>query len=211
MKSPLSAGHRGSGHRRADGFTLMETLVSLIVLGFIIGGLAQGMRFGMNVWDRQVRVIDRDSALDATDRILRMLLARMAPGDDPHVPAIVGGAGRLSFTAELPVNAPSSPTRLADLTLDENQDGALVLHWTPHLHAHRLAPPVVRQTVLLVGVKQLRFAYFRPQTAHGAAGWVTSWQSADPPDLVRVHIGFRDPSRHWPDLIVAPMCEADTN
>jgi prepilin-type N-terminal cleavage/methylation domain-containing protein len=48
MTSPLSAGHRGAGHRNAAGFTLMETLVSLIVLGFIIGGLAQGMRFGMN-------------------------------------------------------------------------------------------------------------------------------------------------------------------
>ena len=195
---------------RSAGFTLMETLVSLIVLGFIIGGLAQGMRFGVSIWDRQVRMVDRDSALDSTDRILRMLLSRMAAGVDPHVPVVDGDASQLSFTAELPVNAPSSPTRLADLMLSESHDGALVLQWTPHLHARRLTSPVVRQTVLMAGVRQVRFAYFQPQTAHEAAGWTTSWRSASPPDLVRVHIDFRDPSRRWPDVIVAPMCEANT-
>jgi general secretion pathway protein J len=200
-----------TGHRSSAGFTLMETLVSLIVLGFIIGGLAQGLHFGMSVWDRQVRTIDRDSALDSTNRILRMLLARMAPGDDPHVPAIDGDAVRLSFTAELPVNAPSAPTRLADLTLDGGAGGSLVLRWTPHLHARRLAPAVVQETVLLSGLRQLRFAYYRPPSGHAAAGWVASWQSADPPDLVRVHIAFRDPSKHWPDVIVAPMCEANND
>jgi hypothetical protein len=196
--------------RGSAGFTLMETLVSLIVLGFIIGGLVQGMHFGMSVWDRQVRVIDRDSALDSTNRILRLLLARMAPGDDPHVPAIDGDAVRLSFTAELPVNAPAAPTRLADLTLDGGA-GSLVLRWTPHLHARRLAPAVVRETVLLSGLRQLRFAYYRPPSGHAAAAWVASWHSANPPDLVRVQIAFRDPSRHWPDVIVAPMCEANND
>ena len=196
---------------RSSGFTLMETLVSLIVLGFIIGGLAQALRFGMAAWDRQVGVIDRDSALDSTNRILRMLLSRMMPGDDPHVLAINGEADRLSFTAELPMNAPSSPTRLADLTLDRSAGDRLLLRWTLHLHARRLAPAVVRQTVLLTGVRQVRFAYFRPQAAHDAAGWTTSWQSAYAPELVRVHIEFRDASKHWPDVIVAPMCEVDTN
>ena len=199
-----------TAHRSA-GFTLMETLVSLIVLGFIIGGLAQGMRFGVSVWDRQVRTIDRDSALDSTDRVLRMLLSRMAPGDDPQVPAIDGDAERLSFTADLPVNAPASPMRLADVTLDESADDRLVLRWTTHLHARRLVRPLVQRSILLSGVRRLRFAYFRPQTAHDAAGWVTSWQSANPPELVRMHIEFLDRSRHWPDVIVAPMCEANND
>ena len=205
MSAPRSANHRSAG------FTLMETLVSLIVLGFIIGGLAQGMRFGVDVWDRQVRMVDRDSALDTTNRILRMLLSRMAAGVDPRVPVVDGDAFRLNFTAELPVNAPSSPTRLADLTLSESQDGAFVLQWTPHLHARRLTPPVMRETVLLAGVRQVRFSYFREQTAHAAAGWTTSWRSANPPGLVRVHIDFHDATRRWPDVIVAPMCEADTD
>jgi general secretion pathway protein J len=198
-----------SAHRSA-GFTLVETLVSLVVLGFIVAGLAQGLRFGMAVWDRQVRMIDRDSALDSTDRILRLLLARMLPGDDPHAPAIQGDASQLAFTAEMPANAPAALTHMADLRLDGHAAHRFVLYWTPHLHAHQLRPAVMRAAVLVSGVKRVTFAYFRPSSAHQPAGWVDRWQGTDPPALVRVHIALDDPSRHWPDVIVAPMCEADT-
>jgi general secretion pathway protein J len=195
--------------QRHAGFTLVETLVSLVVLGFIVAGLAQGFRFGMAAWDRQVRTIDRDSALDSTDRILRALLSRMVPGDNPNAPAVVGNASRLVFTAELPVNAPAIPTRLADLSLGGDAAHRLVLTWTPHLHARLLAPPVVRKATLLSGVRQVKFAYFRAPSGQQPAGWVDQWRNADPPMLVRVHFELQNPSQHWPDVIVAPMCEPD--
>jgi general secretion pathway protein J len=196
---------------RSAGFTLIETLVSLVVLGFIVAGLAQGLRFGMEVWDRQVRAIDRDSALDSTDRTLRALLSRMAPGDDPHAPAIRGDASHLAFTAELPANAPTNPTRLADLVLSADAAHNLVLRWIPHLHARRLVPVLTQEATLLSDVRQITFAYFRPQSGHQSAGWVDRWQGIAPPALVRVHIGLIDPSRHWPDVIVAPMREVDSD
>ncbi|WP_284944302.1 prepilin-type N-terminal cleavage/methylation domain-containing protein [Acidisoma cladoniae] len=191
------------------GFTLVETLVSLVVLGFIVAGLAQGLRFGVAVSDRQARGIDRDSALDSTDRTLRALLARMAPGDDPHAPTIRGDAGRLIFTTELPANAPANPTRLADIILSVDDAHGLVLRWTPHLHARRLVPFVTQSATLLSGVRRVTFAYFRPPSRHQPAGWVDQWQGIEPPELVRVHID--DTSRHWPDVIVAPMREADSD
>ncbi len=194
---------------RRAGFTLVETLVSLVILGFIVAGLAQGLSFGMGAWDRQVRSIDRDSALDSTDRVLRALLSRMLPGDDPHAPTVNGDATRLTFTAELPANAPSLPTRLADLTLGVNAAHRLVLGWTPHLHARRLGPVVQRQATLLPGVRQVTFAYFRPPSGRQPAGWVNQWRSPNPPALVRVHFEFGNSTQHWPDVIVAPMCEAN--
>jgi general secretion pathway protein J len=199
-----------SPDRRA-GFTLVETLVSLVVLGFIVVGLAQGLRFGMAAWDRQARSIDQDTALDSTDRILRALLSRMVPGVDPHVPAVAGDGFHLAFTAELPVNAPASPTRLADLTLGANASHRLVLAWTPHLHARLLGPAVLRQATLLSGVRQVTFAYFRPPSGQQPAVWVNQWQSVNPPALVRVHIEFENRAQHWPDVIVAPMCEANND
>jgi general secretion pathway protein J len=194
-----------TAHRSA-GFTLMETLVSLVVLGFIVAGLAQGLRFGVSAWDRQVRGIDHDSALDSTDRTLRALLARMMPGDDPHQPTIQGNDHRLLFTAELPENAPA---RLADLALAVDSEGRLVLRWTPHLHARRLTPAITGAAVLLPGVKAVRFAYFQRGIKGLPPGWVDRWQGIAPPELVRLHLTFADPARRWPDVIVAPMRETD--
>jgi len=194
---------------RQAGFTLLETLVALLVLGLVVAGLAQGLRFGLGAWDRQARAIDRDGALDATDRTLRHLLAGMAPGSDPRAPSIVGTADRLTFIAKLPMGAQAAPIRLSDVAIGLDGAHRLILRWTPHLHVQSFVPPAPRQAVLLTDVAALRFAYYRPPSGGQAAGWVDIWQAIDPPILVRVHIAFSDAARHWPDLIVAPMRQRD--
>jgi general secretion pathway protein J len=189
--------------RHEAGFTLLETLVALVVLGLIMVGLTQGLRFGVAAWDRQSVTIDRDGALDATDRTLRTLLARMAPGDDPRLPAIDGAANQLAFTTELPDAAPASPIRLSDVAIGVDAAHRLVLRWTPHLHAKLLAPPRPQQATLLPGVASIAFGYFQP----GVGSWRETWRGNDPPSLVRVHIAFTDRGRHWPDVIVAPRLQ----
>jgi hypothetical protein len=94
------------------GFTLLETLA---VLGCVVVGLAQGLRFGLDAWDHQAGIINRDGALDATDRPLRTLIARMAPAADPLVPTLRGTREWLAFTTTLPSGAAVGPLRLADV------------------------------------------------------------------------------------------------
>jgi general secretion pathway protein J len=195
---------------RADGgFTLVETLVALVVLSFIVLGLAQGLRFGMTAWGLQTRTVDRDSALDTTDRTLRSLLARMEPGYDPHHPAIRGSAHNLEFTAELPVNAPTGPSRLATLALGVEEDQGLVLRWMPQFHAQWLAAPATQTAKLLPAATSVTFAYYRPSGSQ-PAGWVQDWTGNVPPALIRIHLSLVPASRHWPDIIVAPMRVPDS-
>ena len=49
---------RGS-HPGTGGFTLLEVLVSLVVLALIILGLSQGLRFGVLAFQHQAATIDR--------------------------------------------------------------------------------------------------------------------------------------------------------
>ncbi len=186
------------------GFTLLETLVALVVLGFVVAGLAQGLRFGLAAWDRQSAAIDRDGALDTTDRTLRTLLARMAPGTDPHRPAIEGEPDRMAFTTELPAAAPAKPLRLSDVAIGVDAAHRLVLRWKPHVHARLLAPFQAQEVALLPGVASIKFGYFL-----ASGEWRDHWRANDPPSLVRVHLAFTNAALHWPDVIIAPMRQRD--
>ncbi len=203
MKAPLPTPVRDGG------FTLMETLVALVVLGFVVAGLAQGLRFGITAWNRQAHSIDRDGALDATDRTLRTLFATMVPGSDPRAPAVIGSRDRLAFVATLPAGAPVSPIRLSDTVVGVDGAHRLVLRWTPHLHARVLGAPAPQEAVLLPGVDGVTFAYYRAGGDGHPGTWMDRWQSVDPPMLVRMHIEFRNHALHWPDLIVAPELRQD--
>ena len=44
-----------AANRHPSGFTLIEVVIALTVLGFLFVGLAQGVRFGLAAWSAEVR------------------------------------------------------------------------------------------------------------------------------------------------------------
>ncbi len=190
--------------KRSAGFTLLEILVALVVLGFLLVGLMQGVRFGVLAWDTQARTIARSGDIDAIDRTIRRMIAELDPGltDDP--PTITGDAHSLQLKTVLPEGASGLVTRDADVSLRVDQAHRLVLRWVPSPHAERLTKAATsRETVLMAGVDHLDIAYWR--TDPKASGWVGAWSDPNPPQLVRVHIVFpKGDARRWPDIIAAP-------
>lgn len=203
--APPSFDCRSYAGCHASGFTLLELLVVLVVLGFLVVGLTQGLRFGVQVWHRQGRVLDSVSELDAADRTLRHLIEQMDPGGRYEASDITGTDQTLRFTSELPAAAGEWPAQRAEVMLFVDRQHRLVLRWAPSLHVMSLVPLKPDETILLSGVDRLQFSYKAPAPA---APWQTTWQLPVPPLLVRVHIGFApsDP-REWPDIVVQPMRE----
>lgn len=189
----------------AGGFTLLEILVVLVVLGLLIVGLNQGMRLGLRMWHRQGRAVDAVDELDATDRALRGLIEQMDPGGRIEMADIDGTDRMLRFTTELPVAASALPQRRAEVLLLVDRRHRLLMRWTPSPHVVSLVRSSPDEVVLLEGVDHIEISY-RP--ANPGAAWETIWQSPAPPMLVRIHIAFAatDP-RHWPDIVAAPMRE----
>jgi general secretion pathway protein J len=90
-------------------------------------------------------------------------------------------------------------------TLKVDASHRLVLRWWPSLHARRLRPqpPAPTETELLRGVSRIELSFWRT-----GGNWVSSWQSADLPALVRVRLQFpRGDPRHWPDIVAAPRLD----
>jgi general secretion pathway protein J len=191
---------------RAGGFTLLETLVALVVLGLLVVGLTHGVSTGLGLWHAQSRRLGEAADLDAAERTLRNLLGGMptSPGGDtaPGSVTFDGSSNRLAFVGNLPTGL--GTTQLANIEL-ELKGRRLILSWTPHRHEVSDAPPPKPiETELVGGVKRLELAYWGSTAPDQPAAWQEQWQGPQLPDLIRVRLRFADGDRrHWPDLVVA--------
>jgi general secretion pathway protein J len=192
------------------GFTLLEMLVALVVLGFLMIGLTQGVRAGLALWNAQSRRVGETAELDAAARTLRRLLSGITPPPSAGLatvaasnPELKGSAESLAFVGDLPTGL--GTTRRADITLELRQ-GRLVLRWIPHRHELSNAPaPEPIETELMRGVGRLDLAYWGSSSPEQQAGWQAQWDGLLIPDLIRLRLVFaEDDRRRFPDLIAAP-------
>lgn len=196
---------------RQSGFTLLELLVALVVLGLLVIGLTQGVRAGLTMWGGQTRRVAETGELDAGARVLRMLLSGISTlpsggafAAAAHPTKLEGRPDSLVFVGDLPTGL--GTTRRANITL-ELVEGRLVLRWTPHRHELTTAPePEPIETELIRGVEHLDFAYWGSSSADQVGDWQAQWDSFNVPELIRVRLSFvRGDRRRWPDLIAAPQ------
>jgi general secretion pathway protein J len=188
------------------GFTLLEVLVALTVLGLLLFGLVQGSHFVLLGWDRTTRLAARTEDLDAVDRTLRRLIVQAKPGSTWEPLVFAGTAHSVTFNSIVPLPVGAFPTQRANVELVVDAAHRLLLRWTPHFHAINVGrPPPAVTTEILDGVDRLELSYWS-ETQGG--GWTSIWQNEAPPALVRIRIIFSDPSHgRWPDILVAPMLD----
>jgi len=202
---------------RPSGFTLLETLVALVVLGFLMVGLTQGVRTSLSLWDAQARRAGQTAELDATARILRALLSGLTPPSsvgsllpsaaaaaNASGPVFKGTADNVSFVGDLPSGL--GTTQRADITL-QLQEGRFVLSWAPHRHELSTAPALAPVEVELVrGVDRIELAYWGSPTPGERASWQPQWDGPAIPQLIRLRLVFpKADRRRFPDLIAAPQ------
>lgn len=190
-----------SGER---GYSLLELLLALALLGFITLAMAGGFRFGTRAWEHSEEMVAAAERIQGAQRILRTLLQGAVPRDlDPSVPGdpglFRGTGGRLSFVA----NASSmlgggGAVRYRLQVEDGGERRDLVLVW-------RVAGGERRLVVL--SAREISLTYARLDQT-GRLVWAGDWlDQSGVPALVRVRARLEDGA--WPDLIVRPRIMRD--
>ena len=98
------------------------------------------------------------------------------------------------------------PTPEVDATLLVADGHRLEIRSLPH-YRNWIAPrPSPSVTPLLDEVDRLELSYWQPAPGPQGGIWLGVWDNRSLPQLVRIRIVFfGTSSRHWPDIVIAPM------
>jgi general secretion pathway protein J len=202
--------------RRDAGFTLVELLVAITLLGFIAVLIFGALRFGTRAWERSEAVIVQVDDIGVTQALLRRLVGEAYPMfiPDPARPRVdfAGAGDRLSLLAPLPDALESGGMARFTLFARERAGrGELDLAWQPELAREGDASGQPRQEPLVTGIARLEIAYFGSERPSEAASWHDRWSDQMAlPALVRIRVEFpREDGRVWPELVVAPRLTVD--
>ena len=186
----------------ADGFTLLEVLAALAILGLVLGSLSLGIRFGLFAVGTGSRIIDNTADFAVVDRTLRRVIEGMDPGHDPDPAPFIGRADGLQCITRMPGDG-LVPGRHMRASVFVDGGHRLILRSRAYLHARSLRPPPQEDAELLSSVQRIEVAFWQPD-----GGWVQIWRASYLPVLIRIRLRFPagDP-RHWPDIVAAPRLD----
>ncbi len=205
---------RGRRARSPPGFTLLELLLAITLLGLLAILLAGGVRLGARVWESGDAHADDLAQLEVVQGFLRRQLSqahplRLAGRDAQRKYVFEGESEALRFAVLAPPQFGLGGFYIFTIDLARGEVGEQ-MRLTARLYHPEMEeepdPEEVTETVLMDRIEGLEFAYFGALRRRDSPDWHDSWldQSALP-SLVRLTIEFaEDDDRAWPELVVAP-------
>ena len=224
-RAPQADGSRGG---QQGGFTLVELLVSIALLGLISVAMAGSLRFGARVWDTGAARGEWLNRAEITQNFLRQHIGQAAPprsggrggvapealaeapdafADEPEQ-AFSGAPGRLRFVAPAPVQAGVGGFSRFDLFVNGGVESrALVLSISlgEVAESAETALETSDARVLIEGIEAAAFRYYGTLEGDREADWHDEWSDPERlPALVALRVSFpEDDRRVWPELVIA--------
>lgn len=186
------------------GYSLVELLVVVALLGLIAIGVSGGLTFGARVWERTEREVSSAELVGGGHQVLHALLSGAYPrltgeaGQERTI-AFEGTRERMSLLTA--ASAQLGASGIAKVTLSVERDGgalSLKLKLEPDVAGLR-----AQEATLVRDAQAIEFSY--GEATGEAVNWGDAWQSRTKlPQLIRIRVRSSDGRATWPELIVHP-------
>lgn len=193
------------------GFTLVEVILAMVLVGSILLLTYSGLSFALRSWDAGDANGRRTAERRLGENFLRRELSEMFPmrwKDPMQVKmAFEGGQSRLRFVSARAPGLQLGGLSLVGIELEDNREkrtrDLVMLRAMPDDEAVSFGPlDRGERHVLLAGVERVDFAYFGSENEFTEPRWNDSWEyDGRLPEMVRMRVRAADGSQ-LPDMVV---------
>ena len=189
--------HRSSSHVLATtGFTLLEVIVTLTILGLILIVISEAFRLGLSAWERgestreeyqKVRAISQLVCPQIKSSIPYKIKTQKAEGD---YLAFEGKPHSMKFVSALPIKArqPQGFVYVIYEFQEEGKEGGRLVYYEQRVlnkNFFEEKPDEELGVSLCEGISDVRFEYFRREDKdkNWTEGWVDEWNAKEEKEL----------------------------
>lgn len=196
--------------RGARGFTLLELMIGLALLGLIVTLLFAGLQLTLRGWDEAETAGERANRMRLVQALLLRELAAVYPYRWKNSPdmnlAFSGAADSLRFVSSTPPRSGPGGLNLVELSFGSSAQGKrLLMRRQIPAREQRDFDRLEEEdsVVLLDGLEGAAFEFFGSDTPAARPSWRDRWEDTQRlPRLVRISLRARDHPA-WPDVVVA--------
>lgn len=181
----------------SDGYTLVELVVVMLLLGMIALACESGLRFGTQVWAHTETRTQSEDQIVSSQMMLHELLAHSLPRMKGDYVTFEGEPTVISFDVIPPQAFQAGGTAHARLRIVRSPSGAKLM-----LDMQSISSPnFKRQATLLDNVGLMRFSYL--DASGKSQTWLSYWRDRNRlPDAIRI---TAEAPKTWPTLTVRPI------
>lgn len=198
-------------HNRSSGFTLVEILLAVALMGMLLALAYGGLRASTRAAEKGQAVLEDASRVRMAQQFVRTRFNQLMPlafaeNDKAERTVFEGEAHRVRYVAPMPGYLGFGGPQVQELSLEPGPEGLELVLRHALLQGFEEGFLYEREPIFLVGnIRSASFMFLGRDPNGNLRDWSSAWETpAELPESVALDIEFNESVYiHWPELIAS--------